>query len=62
MRIIFVKDYVDTETYENPVFVSMAEEAILIDESSSKIELKDGTILEYVNQSVYAFIKGEKCL
>lgn len=63
MKIIFVKQYVDKESFDNWVTIEVGEEALLMDEVSGKVEISEGfaqpTILEGVPSSCYAPVRSD---
>lgn len=53
MRIVFIKDFVDIESYSTPVIVKFGDEGTLIDEDTCTVELDSGGTISFVNQGSF---------
>lgn len=63
MNIIFVKQYVGKESFDNWVTIEVGEEALLMDEVTGKIEISEGfaqpTIIDGIPSSCYALVRSD---
>lgn len=63
MRIIFIKNYTDYDSFAIPLLIKEGEIALLIDEASGKVELSEGlderVIIEGVPAGSYVEYLGE---
>jgi hypothetical protein len=60
MRIIFVKDYIDKESFDTWVEIKAGEEAFLVDETIGRVEISEGFDREITLMGVPAGSYSEK--